>query len=911
MDLSEKETREQIIDPWLKSIGWTDDYIKKEINSVKSDFKAKQYDPKKGEGKEEGRFIDYLLLDEHKYPLAIIEAKRFSLDAEKGSIQATTYQKDIESQTKVAIPIFLTNGKKWYMKEKGYPTREVSGPLSQRDLMRRAQLSQVRTKLSNIGVDPKILNRSRNIEIVKQVLDHFEKGNRKALINMATGTGKTRVAMALIKILITAGYVRNVLFVVDRRSLGNQAFQNFDNHLKGEPKTLLNEEHDFDMDKRIYVSTVQTLMSKDKDVANKFQKFSPGFFDLIVFDEAHRSYYDKNNLIFQYFDSLKIGLTATPSKSEAKNTFDLFDCPRGEPTVRYDYDEAVRDGVLVPYKTQIITTQVLELGIKGAELSEDLKTALIQQDENPEVFQTPGSRFEKFFTDTETNELIIMEFMNRCYKDEGDKPCKTIFFCASVKHAYALKKIFDKLYPNLADDTSVIESSPTRYMDEVRRFIKDSSPRIALSVGVLDTGIDIPEIMNLVFVKPVLSQTRFWQMLGRGTRNFSSCNNKSWLPVKDGVHVKEDFNIIDFTFGGFSNVKYHQLEITDKSNVTVDMKIRIFDKEVDLLKKKLAKDEKEIVEKHIIESVNKIDTNSFIVKPRAGIIKKVISKKFDLEEHIQDLKNEIAPLIRFTDLGDGRVQTFIFHCVDLFKYLKEKNTEAILEEKEFMLERIENIWSSNLQTVRNKQDALIRTMQDKFWHDLTFASIDFLIREIAPLMKFYEPERKKIIRVDAPDVVLSVEQFAMPKKEDPILEDMKKSPLMLKMAKEGVSWKELIEIEEQLRKKNPSWTIDNIQKIRRIDFVLFLREILSLKNLPDPQEMIRNEFEKLIVENNKEYNSEQIRFLRLLEKFFAFNKHLTPKDLTQFPLSEERPLDKFSPEQLRLIVKDVERIRIK
>lgn len=912
MDLSEKETREQIIDPWLKSVGWKDEYVKKEINSVKSDFKAKQYNPKVGEGKEEGRFIDYLLLDEHKYPLALIEAKRFSLDAEKGSIQATTYQKDIEAQTKVAIPIFLTNGKKWYMKEKGYPTREVSGPLSQRDLMRRAQLNQVRTKLSSIGVDPKILNRSRNVEIVKQVLDHFEKGNRKALINMATGTGKTRVAMALIKILITAGYVRNVLFVVDRISLGNQAFQNFDNHLKGEPKTLLNEMGDFDPDKRIYVSTVQTLMSKDKDVANKFQKFSPGFFDLIVFDEAHRSYYDKNNLIFQYFDSLKIGLTATPSKGEAKNTFDLFDCPRGEPTVRYDYDEAVRDGVLVPYKTDIITTQVLEFGIEGAKLDDELKTALIQQEENPEVFQTPGSRFEKFFTDRKTNELIVMEFMNKCYKDEGDKPCKSIFFCASVKHAEALEKVFRDLYPKLAEnDVSVIVSNKDRYMDEVRRFIKDSSPRIALSVGVLDTGIDIPEIMNLVFVKPVLSQTRFWQMLGRGTRNFSACNNKSWLPIKDGVHVKEDFNILDFTFGGFSNIKYHQLEITDKSKATEDMKVRIFDKEVELLKKKLAKDEKEIVERHIIDSVNKIDTNSFIVKPRANIIKKVVSKKFDLEEHIKALKDEIAPLIRFTDLGDGRVQTFISHCVDLFKYVKEKDTESILDEREFMLERIENVWSSNLQVVKNKQNELIRAMQPKFWHDLTFADIDFLIREIAPLMKFYEPERKKIIRVDAPDAVLSVEHFSMPKKEDPILEEIKKNPLMQKMAKEGVSWKELAEIEEQLRKKNPSWTIDNIQKIRKIDFVLFLRDILSLKNLPDPQEMIKSEFEKLIVENNKEYNSEQIRFLRLLEKFFAYNKHLTPKDLTQFPLSEERPLDKFSPEQLRVIIKDAEKIRIK
>ena len=261
-DMSESETREKIIDEMLKDADWKEEYIRKEVNSVKSDFKIKRYETKKGEGKEEGRFIDYLLLDEHKRPLAIIEAKRFSLDAEKGSIQATTYQKDIESQIDFAVPIFLTNGQKWYFKEKGYPTREVSGPFSQKDLQRRILLAGERQKLSNIGISPKIVDRSRNVEVVKQILDHLEKGNRKALINMATGTGKTRVAMAIIDALIRARYIQNVLFVVDRISLGRQAYNAFDNHLRGEPKTLLNEFGDFEMDKRMYVTTVQTLKSK-------------------------------------------------------------------------------------------------------------------------------------------------------------------------------------------------------------------------------------------------------------------------------------------------------------------------------------------------------------------------------------------------------------------------------------------------------------------------------------------------------------------------------------------------------------------------------------------------------------------------------------------------------------------------
>jgi type I restriction enzyme R subunit len=910
MELSEKQTRERIIDPYLHDANWKEEFIKREVNSIKSDFKIKKYEPyKEGEDTEGNRYIDYVLLGSDKSALAIIEAKRFSLDAEKGSIQATTYQKDIEAQTGNTVPIFLTNGKKWYLKEKGYPTREVSGPFSQSDLHRRMRLAKERQKLSNIEISKKIVDRSKNVQIVKQVLDHFEKGNRKALINMATGTGKTRVAMAIIEALIRARYIQNILFVVDRIPLGRNARDDFEAYIRGEPRTLLNESDEFEMDKRVYISTVQTLMSKDREKSWKFQNFSSGFFDLIIFDEAHRSYYDKNNLIFKYFDAIKIGLTATPSKTEEKNTYELFECPRGEPTVKYDYDEAVRDGVLVPYDAQIVSTKVLELGIKGIELDNYLKTELIRQDEDPDHFEAQGTRFQKYFTDKKTNELIVMEFMNRCYKTEDDKPCKTIFFCAGVTHTKELEKIFRLLYPNLADDIEVIVSEKDRYMDAVDRFKKDPSPRVALSVGVLDTGINIPEVMNLVFVVPVFSHIRFWQMLGRGTRNFTACKHKTWLPLKEGIHAKDDFRILDFKFGDFSNIKAHQIEPTEKSTLTEDAKIKIFKKEIELLKKKLTPDEKEIIENHIVESINKIDQRSFIVKPKIEIIRNVVSKKFDLKEHIKELKDEIAPLIRFTDFGEGKIQTFISHCVDLFSYVKENNKESVMEEQDFILEKVENVWSSNLQVVREKQEQILRVMQERFWSELSFADIDFLIRVIAPLMKYYEPERKKIIKVDAPDITLNIEQFKMPEKEDPILEEIRKNPLLQKMAKNGVTWKELLEIEQQLKDLNSSWTIENIQKTQ--DFVLFLRSILELKDLPDPQEMIKNEFEKMIVENNKEYNAAQIRFLRLLERFFAFNKHLTPKDFTVHPLADENPLDKFSPEQLKVIVKEVEKIIIK
>jgi len=910
VNLSEKETREKYIDPILHDEGWIRDYVKKEVNSVKSNFKTKQF-KYRTETIERGedRFIDYLLLCEDQSPLAIIEAKKFSLDPEKGIIQATTYQKDIEKQIGYPIPIFLTNGKKWYIKECGRPRREISGSFSQKDLKRRLDLSRSMVDLKTIEINKKIIDRSKSIQIAKEILENFQSGKRSILINMATGTGKTRVSMAIIEAMIKARFIQNVLFVVDRISLGRLAYGNgFQKFIGSEPSILVNEQ-EFTKNKRLYVSTVQTLMSKPRGGGHFFQKFGPGFFDLIIYDEAHRSYYDKQNLVMKYFDALKIGLTATPSKNEDKNTYDLFECERGKPTVEYIYDEAVNDEVLVPYDAQIIETKVMSLGIKGMDLNKELKTALIKQEEDPKEFEVPGTKFAKYFTDVKTNELIITEFMNRCYNTEDGKPCKTIFFCINVKHAEALEKAFNKLYPNLADDVKVIVSSYSRYMDEVERFMKESSPRIALSVGVLDTGVDIPEVMNIVFVTPVFSYIRFWQMLGRGTRSISACAHKDWLPFHNGIPDKRDFRVLDFKFGIFSNVKEHQLKVTDTRKATEDIRVRIFNKELDLLKKDLTPKEKEIVEDHIIERVQKIDERSFIVRDKIPMIKKIVSKKFDLSAHIKELKSEISPLLKFSEFGDGKVQTFISHCTNLFKHVKENDVEKIHKEKEFIQKRVINLWEQDLEAVHRKDAAIKRLLQEKFWEELTFEDTDFLIREISPLMIYYQKEKKKLIRVDDPDFVLDVEEFKMEIKENPEFEKFKKSPLIQKMLKYGITWRELYRISNMLAKLNPSWTIEKIQ--REQDFVLFLRNILNITDLPDPEYMIKQGFEKLINDRNKHYSSEQIKFLRILSSFFALNKRLERKDFTTHPLSEENPLAKFSEEELDEVIQKVEKIRIK
>lgn len=918
--LSEKETREQLINPILERVGWKvkGSYVKEEVNSIKSDFKTKEFKhPEDGIEKCVDHFIDYLLLAEDKNPLAIIESKKTSVNVEKGEIQARIYREDIEKQIGVKIPIFLTNGDRWFYVDDLDRRRQVKLPFSQKDLHRIISLMQKRKDPSKVKINSLIIDRKRGIEAVKTVLEHFSKGYREALINMATGTGKTRVAMALIEALRKANYVQKVLFIVDRISLGNQAKEKGFKKYFEDPVCELNTEGYSDS-ARLYVSTVQTLMTKRKPRGKFYERFGTGAFDLIVFDEAHRSYYDRSNDIFKYFDAIKIGLTATPLTKEMRelDTYQLFNCDEGKPTYKYDYDSAVRENVLVPYSAEIIETKVLSLGIEGKKLSKDLQQALRLQEEEPEKFQTPGSKFEKLFTDEKTNELIIREFIERCYKTDDKRPCKSIFFCASVKHAEALEILFQKLYPNLAKDVKVITSDRYLYMEEVKKFGKLDIPRIALSVSVLDTGIDIPEIMNLVFVKPVISKIRFWQMLGRGTRNLEACTGKEghpeWLPTtKDGIHFKDNFLLLDFKFGEWSNVLVHKLESSKQRSPGIDAKTRIFLEQIDLLGKDLNEKEKEIVEKQIRDTIKEIDIESPLVIEKKDIITKVISSKFDLREHIKELKEDIVPLLIYSPSENSKVYAFISQCVKLFDYIKNNDKVKIGKVEEYIVEKVATIWDKNLDAIKQKQEDLIRIQQEPFWDEITFPDVDFLVRDIAHLMIFYEPERKNLLKINAPDSVIKVEKEAMKVKEDEEFKSFSEHNSLIRKIRDGqgVTSQELLEIEKKLKELNPTFTIENIQQTK--DFILFLRELLEIKGLPDPQEMIKWEFDKYVASKNEHYNSEQLKFLRLLEQVFVRTKHIELKNFAEHPLVEGRPLDIFTKKQLEVIVQKCNKLKWK
>jgi type I restriction enzyme R subunit len=305
--------------------------------------------------------------------------------------------------------------------------------------------------------------------------------------------------------------------------------------------------------------------------------------------------------------------------------------------------------------------------------------------------------------------------------------------------------------------------------------------------------------------------------------------------------------------------------------------------------------------------------DSPVVMEKASIIKKVVSERFDLKDHIKILKEDIAPLLIYSKTDNSKVYVFISQCVKLFRLIEEKDNDKILKIQEFVQGRIENIWEKGLEIVQAKSDDLKRVLGDRFWSDLTFDDVDFLIREIAPLMIYYEKDRKKMLRVDAPDIVLNVEEVKHEIKENPdLIELLEKNALIKKIKSgEGVTSDELLEIEKKLSSLNPTWTIDNLQNILKIDFIVFLRQIIGLTGLPDPAEIVKMEFDKYVLSRNEHYNAEQLKFLRLLKEVFIRTKHIKLKDLAKHPLTEERPLDKFTMKQLEQVVKKCNELKWK
>ncbi len=519
LDLSEYKTRKIYIDSMLVDAGWTEG--KDWINEVELPGMP---------NKSEVGYADYVLYDDAHKPLAVIEAKRTCTDVAKGRQQAKLYADILEKEYGRRPVVFLTNGFDTRIIDNQYPERRVAEIYSKRDLEKWYNLQSMKTSLNHVSVDKKIAGRYYQEAAIKAVCESFDKKNRrKALLVMATGSGKTRTVIALTKVLLDAGWIKNVLFLADRNSLVTQAKRNFVNLLPDLSCTNLCEEKD-NYTAHCVFSTYQTMMGCIDNVKDEKGKlFTSGHFDLLICDEAHRSIYNKYKDIFTYFDAPLVGLTATPKDEIDKNTYSIFELENGVPTYGYDLAQAVKDGHLVDYVSVETKLKFIEQGISYSELSEEEREIYEDtfEDENGELPEKiNSSALNTWLFNEDTIRQVLHIVMRDSLKiDYGEKIGKTIIFAKNHTHAEKILEVFNKEYPNLSKGTGgqafakVIDNYMTYAQSAIDEFSDAKKlPQIAISVDMLDTGIDVPEVLNLVFFKKVMSKAKFWQMIGRGTR---------------------------------------------------------------------------------------------------------------------------------------------------------------------------------------------------------------------------------------------------------------------------------------------------------------------------------------------------------------------------------------------------------
>ena len=534
LELSEFNTRKIYIDFMLQDAGWVEG--KDWLNEVELFGMPNTT----GVG-----FADYVLFDDAHRPLAVLEAKRTCVDVAKGRQQAKLYADLLEQKYGRRPIIFLSNGFETRIWDDRFqPERRVASVYSKRDLEKLFNLRAMRTSLKNVMVDKHIAGRYYQEGAIKAVCEAFDKKNRrKALLVMATGSGKTRTVIALCKVLLDHGWVKNILFLADRNSLVLQAKRAFVNMLPDLSVTNLCEDKD-NFDSRCVFSTYQTMINCIDTIKDKDDKklFTVGHFDLVIVDEAHRSIYNKYKDIFTYFDSPLVGLTATPKDEIDKNTYEIFELENGVPTYGYELSQAVTDGFLVDFVSVESKLKFIEQGIVYDDLSEEDKQAYEStfEGENGELPQSISSSAlnDWVFNEDTIRQVLHILMQNGLKIDYGEKLGKTIIFAKNHDHAEKIHEIFGKEYPHLPGYTKVIDNYMTYAQSAIDEFSDPKKlPQIAISVDMLDTGIDVPEVLNLVFFKKVMSKAKFWQMIGRGTRR---CDG-----LIDGKD-KDKFYIFDF-----------------------------------------------------------------------------------------------------------------------------------------------------------------------------------------------------------------------------------------------------------------------------------------------------------------------------------------------------------------------------
>ncbi len=746
-DYNEAETRKYIIDLMLKEAGW--DLSAPDVK----EFEVQGMPTNSGIG-----YADYVLWGDNGLPLAVVEAKRTTTDAKIGKNQAELYAKCLQKMKGQRPIIFYTNGYQTFIWDDDfYPPRPVQGFYKKDELQRLIDRRTDRKPLSQAVIKEKIVDRYYHKSAIKHICDAFENHHRKSLLVMATGTGKTRTACSLIDVLQKNNWIKNVLFLADRNALLTQAKKVFSEHLPHSAATIVSsKEHKFT--NRICLSTYPTMLNLISESKNEGETvFSIGHFDLIVIDEAHRSVYKKYKAIFDYFDALLVGLTATPKDEVDRNTYSLFDLEPGLPTYAYESEKAYADGFLVPPKAYDIPVKFHREGIQYDDLTDEEKAEyeemFYDQEEDGLPDSIPAAALNKWLFNKDTVDKILTTLMEYGLKVEnGDKLGKTIIFAKNIKHAEFILERFDANYPKHAGHFARLVAHQEPYVQTVIDDFRDGvEPTIAVSVDMLDTGIDVPSAVNLLFFKVVKSKSKFTQMIGRGTRLypdlFGPDQDKQFFLIFDCCENFEYFrnNPADYQPGKeqslSENIFLKRLKLAQSLKNAQDSQAKALRKEVlDTL----------------CQEVAEMNPENFMIRPKMALVEKFkIREQWDAlgQSEISEIKQELVGLPSEFSTGspfekqfDSLILTLQLAVVEAGKGFE--TTKAKIQEIASSLEE-----KNRVPAVKKQMELILDIQTEAFWQDITVSILEDLRINIRSLAQFINKNNRKILYSDFQDEV--------------------------------------------------------------------------------------------------------------------------------------------------------------
>lgn len=866
-EVSEFETRKRYINIELKLAGW--EFGK----DIWEEIEVQGMPNESGVG-----YVDYVLYGENGKPLAVVEAKRTSKDPKIGQQQAKLYADCLEKRYSQRPVIFLTNGFDMYIWD-DYSDRKVYGFYKKSELQLMIDRRKSKKSLTSVTINDEISNRYYQKEAIRAVCEALENKQRKTLLVCATGTGKTRIAISIVDVLSRHNWIKNILFLADRKALVKQAKKSFTKLLPNLALCNLLDSKDSPEDARMIFSTYPTMMNAIDDTKSKDGKrlFTPGHFDLIIIDESHRSIYKKYKSIFDYFDSYLMGLTATPKDEIDKNTYSVFDMENGVPTYAYEYNKAVEDGYLVDYTSIEFKTKIMEDGIKYDELSDEEKEEYENTFNDDESIgdEIGNNAVNEWLFNSDTIDLVLNKLMTEGLKIEGEEKIgKTIIFAKNTKHARAIVERFNKLYPKYGGNFVKAVDYSINYVDSIIDDFSDKNklPQIAVSVDMLDTGIDIPEILNLVFFKKVRSKTKFWQMIGRGTR---------LCPDLLGVDMdKERFLIFDFCNNfeffkfnpkGFEGNKAETL--TEKLfNIKVSMVKELQD--IKYIEGEYAELRKELLEE-LITSVKALNEDSYIVRMNLSYVHKY--KNENVWSNIgavtqNEIREYISPLITsYSDDELAKRFDVVMYNIQL-AYLQNNNASKGIRHVMATAEKLSKL--GTIPQIQQQKYTIEKAMTEDFWEDSDIFEVEEVRISLRELIKYLEKSSQKIYYTSFEDMIVAEDRNDSvynannlknyKKKVEYYLNSHKDELAIFKLRNNKKITKQDVETLEEILLKQLGNCDDYKKEFGDTPVSQLVRKLVGLD-----REAANEAFSEFL--NNKSFNTKQIHFVKLIVDYVVKN----------------------------------------